>query len=283
MSQSYLETSFTQKTHRQIYFEVAPDNPAITADGKIVIIAEESKGIDHVIANDFETANATAVVLLARNKTDLEDAKTLLKSVFTNTVFCYCPVDITNSIVVAAVFYSICVTLGESNVLILCGAYFHLLKLTLDLSANEMDQSFEVNFKANVNLVRQFYNPEEEYNQVKILINMSVVAAHTQHFNMSAYDASKAALIYWLEHVHVENHDRLRVHHMHLDIVQTDLLQNREIDADDWDWENDKSKIFDWQYNMIKLIKFLSQSSGGCGCLVYFSWSRLFGGLFYLG
>lgn len=245
MFQSDLETSFTQKTHRQIYFEVAFDNPAITADGKIVIIAEESKGIDHAIANAFGTANATAVVLLARNKTDLKNAKTLLKSVFNNTVFCYCSVDIINSIAVAAVFHSIRATFEESNVLILCAAYLHLLKSALDLSADEMDRSFEVNFKANVNFVRQFYNPEEEYDQIKILINMSTVAAHTQQSNMSAYDASKTTLVHWLKHVHVENHDRLRVHHMHLDIVRTDLLRNREIDADDWDWENGKPRIFD--------------------------------------
>ena len=241
MSQPDLETSFTKKSHRQIYSEVAPDNPAIAADGRIVIIAGGSKGIGHAIANAFATANATAVVLLARNQTDLEDAKTLLKSLFDNTVFCYCPVDITDSSAVAGVFQTIRATLGEPNILILCAAYLHLLKPALDLPADEVDRSFEMNFKANVNLVHQFYNPKKDYEQIKILINVSTVAAHTQQPNMSAYGASKAALVHWLEHVHVENQNRLRVHHMHPGIVRTDLLRNREFGADDWDWENGKS------------------------------------------
>lgn len=80
MSQSNVKASFIKKTHRQIYSEAAFDNPAIRADGKIVIIAEGSKGIGYAIANAFGTTNATAVVLLARNKTDFEDAKTILKS-----------------------------------------------------------------------------------------------------------------------------------------------------------------------------------------------------------
>ena len=87
MSQPDLQTSFTKNTYHQIYSEVAPDNPAITANGKIVIIAGGSKGIGHAIANAFGTANAMTVVLLARNKTDLEDAKNLLNSIFDKTLF----------------------------------------------------------------------------------------------------------------------------------------------------------------------------------------------------
>ena len=245
MSQPDLHTSFTKNTYRQIYSEVAPNNPAITANGKIVIIAGGSKGIGRTIANAFGTANAMAVVLLARNKTDLEDAKNLLNSIFDKTIFCYCSVDITNSNAIAKVFQSIRDNLGEPNVLILCAAYLHSLKTALELPEKELDQSFEVNFKANVNLVRQFFDPKKEYDHVKIIINVSTVAAHTQQSTMSAYGASKAALVHWLEHVHVENSDRLRVHHMHPGTVGTDLLRDRGVVAEDWKWGNGKSRTLD--------------------------------------
>lgn len=62
MSQSDLHISFIKNIYRQIYFEMAFNNPAITINGKIVIIAEEFKGIDRIIANVFDTANAIAVV-----------------------------------------------------------------------------------------------------------------------------------------------------------------------------------------------------------------------------
>ena len=242
MSQPDLVKSFTKKTHRQIYSEVAPDNPAITASGNIFIIAGGSKGIGHAIANAFGTANATAVILMARNETDLQDAKTLLNNIFVDTVFCYCPIDITDSDGVTAIFRAIRDTVGEPNVLILCAAYLHSLKTCLILPQEEIKRSLEVNFKANIHLVRQFFDPKEEYNQSKILINVSTVAAHTQQPNMSAYGASKAALFHWLEHVHVEYQDRLRVHHMHPGIIHTDLLRDHGIGVDDWDWEDSKSK-----------------------------------------
>ena len=114
--------------------------------------------------------------------------------------------DITDSNAIAKVFQSIRDNLGEPNVLILYAAYLHSLKTALDLPENELNQSFEVNFKANVNLVRQFFD-SKEYDHVKIVINVSTVAAHTQQPTMSAYSASKLALIHWLEHVHVKKSD----------------------------------------------------------------------------
>ena len=69
------------------------------------------------------------------------------------------------------------------------------------------------------------------------------MAAHTRQPNMSAYGASKAALIHWLEHIHFENQDRPRVHHMHPGIIRTDLLRDRGVGADDWKWENGMSRI----------------------------------------
>ena len=52
---------------------------------------------------------------------------------------------------------------------------------------------------------------------------------------MSAYDASKAALINWLKHIQFENRDRLRIHHMHLEIICMDMLKNRGFGLNDCD------------------------------------------------
>ena len=63
MSQSDLQASFTKNIYRQIYSEVALDNPAITFNGKIITIAGGFKSTDRTIANAFEIANAMTVVL----------------------------------------------------------------------------------------------------------------------------------------------------------------------------------------------------------------------------
>ena len=262
MSQSDLHTSFIKNIYRQIYFEMAFNNSAITVNDKIVIIVEEFKDIDRIIVNVFDTANAMTIVFLARNKTDLEDVKNLLNSIFDKIVFCYCSVNIINSNAIAKIFQSLRDNLEEPNVLILCAAHFHLLKTALELFEKELNQSFEVNFKANVNFVRQFFDSKKEYDHVKIDINMSIVTAHTQQFIMSIYDASKATLVHWLEHVHVENSDRLRVYHMHSVTVDIDLLRDRGVDVENWKWENDKSRMLHcdqriWKAKIFKQSSFL--------------------------
>ena len=104
--------------------------------------------------------------------------------------------NITDSNAIAKVFQSIRDNLEESNVLILCAVYFHSLKIALDLLENELNQRFKVNFKANVNIVRQFFYSKKKYDHVKIVINVSTVTAHTQQFIMSLYDVSKMTLIH---------------------------------------------------------------------------------------
>ena len=208
MAQPDLEVSFTKK-YREPYAAVSPKNHDITAAGKIVIITRGSKGIGYTIANAFGMAKASAIVLLPRNQTDLHEAHTLLENSFVNTTFCYCPVDITDSKSTTSVFDSILVKVGEPNFLVLVAAYLHPLKAALDVSNEELDRSFDVNFKANVRLVRNFFDPMKQYSETKTLINMSTMASHTRQSQMSAYGASKAALIDWLEHIHFENQDQL--------------------------------------------------------------------------
>ena len=132
MFQSNLHVSFTKNIYRQIYFEVAFNNPAITINDKIVIIAEKFEDIDRIIANAFDTANAMTVVFLVRNKTNFENAKNLLNSIFDKIVFCYCSVNIINSNAIVKIFQSIRDNFEKPNVLILCAIYFHSLKTALE-------------------------------------------------------------------------------------------------------------------------------------------------------
>lgn len=244
-SQSDLKASFTKESDHQIYPAVTPNNPAITTKGKIVVIAGWSKGIDYAIANAFGIANASKIVLLTRTKETLKEAQTLLKSIFVNTVFCYCSVDITNRKIMADVFESIRDKVGEPNVLVLSAAYLHPLKAGLDISDEDLDRSFDVNFKANINLVRIFFDSRTQYSETKILINVSAVAAHTQQPNMSAYGASKAAFVHWLDHAQAEHLGMMRIHHMHPGIIRTDLLRDRGSGVGGWDWKNGKSRFSD--------------------------------------
>lgn len=108
MSQSNLQISFIKNIYRQIYFEMTFDNFAITFNDKIIIIVERFKNINCIIVNVFEIANAMTVVFLIRNKTNLENVKNLLNSIFNKTVFCYYLMNIIDSNIIAKIFQSIC-------------------------------------------------------------------------------------------------------------------------------------------------------------------------------
>jgi short-subunit dehydrogenase len=140
-----------------------------------------------------------------------------------------------------------------------------------------------VNFKVNVDLVWMFFDSLKEFLKSKIIINLSIVAAHTRQMNMSTYEASKGALIIWLEHVHFENLNKLRVHNLHSNIILTDLLKNREFRADDWNWDMRKlSFSIMSDYDMMKLTNAHSTTFRLCSRLTRFWRSRLLDRSFYL-
>lgn len=98
-----------------------------------MIITGGSKGIGYAITNAFGIAKASAIVLLARNRTALEQAHTILTNVFVNTIIYFAAVDITNRKHMNRVFENLRSQLGEPNVLVLCAAYLHPLTAGLDV------------------------------------------------------------------------------------------------------------------------------------------------------
>lgn len=237
MSQPDLETSFTKKSHREPYPAVSPGNPAITAVGKIVVVIGGSKDIGLAIANAFGIASASHVVLVARNSTSLISAENSLSEVCIKTTFSSWSGDITNEQSMTDMLSSVRENLGEPDILVLSAAYLHSLKMALYVPEDELKRSFDVNFTANVSLVRKFFNPLKESSRPKIIINVATMAAHVRQMHMFAYGASKGAFVNWLEHIHFENQDKLRIHNLHPGIIMTDLLKDRGFRTGDWKWD----------------------------------------------
>ena len=237
MSQPEFQASFTRKTYHEPYPTVSPSNPSVTAAGKIVIISGGSKGVGLAIANAFGVASASEVILVARNETTLKQVRNSLQAICINTRFSYWAGDITDTESMTNMFDIVRQNLGEPNILILGAAYLHSLNQGLNVPEEELDRSFDVNFKANVSLVREFLGSQEPFSGFKTIINLATVAAHTRQSNMSAYGASKGAFVTWLEHVHFENQDRLRVLNLHPGIVSTGILRGHSFRANNWNWD----------------------------------------------
>ena len=174
---------------------------------------------------------------MARNETTLKQVRNSLQAICINTRFSYWAGDITDTESMTNMFDIVRQNLGEPNILILGAAYLHSLNQGLNVPEEELDRSFDVNFKANVSLVREFLGSQEPLSGFKIIINLATGAAHTRQSNMSAYGASKGAFVTWLEHVHFENQDRLRVFNLHPGIVSTGILRGHSFRASNWSWD----------------------------------------------
>jgi short-subunit dehydrogenase len=81
--------------------------------------------------------------------------------------------------------------LRKSSILILCANYHHTLKMKFDIFEKELNRSFDLNFKINVNLVRKFFNSIKKKTKTKIIIHMSITTIHTLQLKMSTYEVSK--------------------------------------------------------------------------------------------
>lgn len=70
--------------------------------------------------------------------------------------------------------------LKKSNILIFCASYLHTLKIRLDILEKELNRSFDLNFKINVNLVRKFFDSVKKNTKTKIIINLSITTIHAR-------------------------------------------------------------------------------------------------------
>ena len=209
----------------------------LTAAGKIVIVSGGSKGIGLAIANAFGIASASEVILVARNETTLKQIRNRLQAVCLNTRFSYWAGDITDTESMTNMFDIIRKSLGEPSILILSAAYLHSPTQGLDVPEEELDRSFDVNFKANVSLARNFLDSQEPLSGFKTIINLATVTAHTRQSDLSAYGASKGAFVTWLEHVHFEYQNRLRVFNLHPGIVLTGMFRDCGFRPSNWNWD----------------------------------------------
>jgi short-subunit dehydrogenase len=167
-------------------------------------------------------------------------AQIALKSVCICTQFSYWVSDITNAENMIKMFNFIRKHLRKSSILILCASYLHTLKIRLDILEDELNRSFDLNFKINVNLVRKFFDSMKKNTKTKIIINMSITTAHTRQLRMFTYETSKETFITWLKHVQFENQNKLRVQNLRSSM---NMLDDFELRTNMWNWKMRKSSF----------------------------------------
>lgn len=236
-----LGQSFTRKYHLNTYPAIAATRSSLSAVGKIIVITGGSRGLGLAIANAFCIAQASYIVLVARNQQRLQNAKDALTKISDErTQISYYVSDIADMEMIT-VFDSIRHDIGEPDILVLNAAYCHTPERALDVGSLQVEQSFNVNVYANLRLTSYFLDSPLELSSQKIVINVSNIAAHTRQSYMSANGASRQAWISLLDHIQHESFGKLRVHHLNPGMIMSQELTNQGFKENEWEWVDRKS------------------------------------------
>lgn len=242
MSQPDVFHSFTKTPHKHTYPALSPSLPQHSAEGKTILISGGSQGIGLEIAKSFAVAKASNLVLLARNKDALAEAKAAVEKEHSTKVYTYA-VDISDLARIAEIVNQIHQEIADPDVLVLSAGILHKQLKVFDISIEDLQKSLEINCTDNFALVKAFLKQhvQSPKGKQKVIINLSSVVAHQNFPAMSAYGAGKVALLSMLGHVHDEYADKgVSIRSFHPGSIYTSLLVNHGMSKEFWPWDDSK-------------------------------------------
>ncbi|KAF2110012.1 hypothetical protein BDV96DRAFT_218777 [Lophiotrema nucula] len=216
---------FIKTIHNKAYPAIDPTQPALSAAGKTILITGGATGIGFETARSFALAGAATVIIAARRAAVLEEAAASLSKEFPRTHFLQHTADIAKPESVKQLFgYAVKEAKnGGIDVLVTSAVYAQLPMSVLDVSVEEVRESFETNVIGNLDVVKNFLAAPSSGQ--KIVIDVATNAI-TNHFPMTpAYGASKSAFTFFMRHL---QHDRpeIRVYSFHPGAIWTPLVKN---------------------------------------------------------
>ncbi|KAM0250519.1 hypothetical protein ACHAQJ_008610, partial [Trichoderma viride] len=236
------DTPFTKSYHKTPYDAIDPTQPSVSAAGKTILITAGHTGIGFSIAQNFATAGASHVILLARRAEVLEKAAKELSATHPKTEFHYFASSTTDHGKIKEIFTDIRSRISSHiDILVTSAAYGPPLANALDLPSEQDSTSFDTNFFGNVNLVRQFLAraSEQESGKEKIILDVSTVAAHLLLPKLGVYGVSKLAFTQWVAHVQQDMTDKgVRVHSFHPGAVLTDGARSYGLTEESMTWDD---------------------------------------------
>jgi NAD(P)-dependent dehydrogenase (short-subunit alcohol dehydrogenase family) len=239
MPQPNYEHPFTKKYHKKPYPAINPTQPALSAAGKTILITAGHTGIGYAIAQNFATASAANIIILARRLEVLEKAANDLSAAHPTTKVHIFAASITDHNAIKRIFHEIRDTIAEPDILVTSAAYVASSFPILELPSEQLTASFETNVLGNSNLVREFLDRIKDITREKTIIDISSLAAHLYLPRISAYSITKLAFTQWMAHLHEEvGHKGVRIHSVHPGGPLTEAVRAFGMTEDMMDWDD---------------------------------------------
>ncbi|KAH8821895.1 hypothetical protein F5884DRAFT_769348 [Xylogone sp. PMI_703] len=191
--------SFTSTMHSKPYAAISPSNPALSQEGKTVLVVGGTKGIGHAIARSFGYASASKVIILGRDPEGTTSTATELQKKFdkTKTEILGEVCDISDQSSIAALWSRLEQKGFIVDTLVLNAARFTHLGNLLEAGQSELRADLQTNFWAAMELVELFVKHIKQFpnGKKKAIVNVSTMIIHDTAFskNQSTYCLSKNA------------------------------------------------------------------------------------------
>ncbi|GME60381.1 uncharacterized protein LTHEOB_30 [Neofusicoccum parvum] len=202
----------TKVMRRGPYAAIDPENPSLSAAGKVVIVTGAGGGVGSKVAKAWSQAGAEAVVLVGRSADALKAVAGSLPRAVVH------PADVTSEKEVEALFVSVKEKYGRLDALVNTAGTMHHDAGIQDISPGAWWQDFETNVKATF-LTTHFY--AKLFGGSGTIVNIVSLAAFLSAPSMSSYSAAKLAQIKFGELVGLE-HPALRVFSVHPGLVEAE-------------------------------------------------------------
>ncbi|KAL2850406.1 hypothetical protein BJX68DRAFT_255152 [Aspergillus pseudodeflectus] len=211
---------FTRDLYYDVYPSVDPSSELLSQNGKIILVTGASSGIGrHGIALSFAKAGTSVLILVGRNKHDLEAAAAEIHVVAPTVQTDIRVVDISNETQVKNTFLELREEYPRIDILVNnAGAGGSPLPL-VEIDAERWWYNFEVNVKGTFLMTQQFLQLNGKDSEVTI-INVTSAAALNSFPCLSSYALSKLCQIKLQDFVRAEN-PKVRTFSVHPGIVKT--------------------------------------------------------------
>lgn len=219
--------SLTSTWHNDTYPAISPTNPALSAEGKTVIVTGGGRGLGVEMARAFAIAGAHHVALLGRTRGTLLSTKTSLENEHPKLKVTTHVADVADENDVQNAAKEV----GAWDVLVLNAGLQNLSKPVAKSSVTDWWRVFETNVKGAFVTCHAFL-PSHRASASIIGINAALAqfAPNTGYAEgASAYAASKMAQMKLLEHIAAENPDMF-VASVHPGIIATDMPAGAKMD-----------------------------------------------------
>ncbi|KAL2833634.1 hypothetical protein BJY01DRAFT_90608 [Aspergillus pseudoustus] len=191
--------SLTATWHNESYPAISPTRPELSAAGKTVIIAGAGSGIGRATAQSFDRAGAARIILLGRNTAKLEETQSSLSASRTRSeVHSVSVTDEEAMVRVAA-------QVGCWDVLVLSAGFMSRPSEVREADLTEWWGAFETNVKGSLIATKVFLPTANPAHASIIGLTSGVVFPPTIQPGLSAYVASKLALVKVIEYIAAEN------------------------------------------------------------------------------